>query len=203
MRKIPVVSVGDRFGRLTVLERFGINDNIPTKQYKNGKITYFCKCICDCGKETVVRQNELRQGKTKSCGCMKIEKLIKRSKKYNTYIMNDDGTITIKDDLNNSFLIEDCDFEKIKPYYWFGYKKKQDGDIYAITNSNNKKIALHRFIMNAKKEQIVDHINRITTDCRRSNLRFASISENKHNSISKNYTYDKIFMFLICCLIIQ
>ena len=28
----------------------------------------YWKCLCDCGKETIVRGNSLRQGKVKSCG---------------------------------------------------------------------------------------------------------------------------------------
>lgn len=53
---------GQRFGRLTVLERAG---NI-------GRMAAW-KCRCDCGAECVVGSNSLRRGHTKSCGCLMRE----------------------------------------------------------------------------------------------------------------------------------
>lgn len=51
-----------RFGRLTVLECVG-RDN-------NGNALWRCKC--DCGKENIVDGCRLRKGNTKSCGCYNI-----------------------------------------------------------------------------------------------------------------------------------
>jgi len=51
---------GQRFGNLVVL---GLAEK------ENGKINW--KCICDCGKETIVSTSKLRSGHTKSCGCMR------------------------------------------------------------------------------------------------------------------------------------
>ena len=56
---------GKRFGRLEVLGYAGNN--------KHGSALWRCKC--DCGKETVVIGAMLRNGNTKSCGCMGLEKL--------------------------------------------------------------------------------------------------------------------------------
>lgn len=53
---------GLRFGRLTVLERAGS---------KNGLATW--RCRCDCGKETTVAGDVLRNGNTRSCGCLQRE----------------------------------------------------------------------------------------------------------------------------------
>ena len=52
---------GQRFGRLVILKRIKASEN-------NGKYDY-CKCICDCGNEKIVRLGSLRNGSTKSCGC--------------------------------------------------------------------------------------------------------------------------------------
>lgn len=41
---------------------------------------------------------------------------------------------------------------------------------------------LHRFIMGAKKEDLVDHINGDKSDNRKANLRFATKSQNAQNS---------------------
>jgi hypothetical protein len=58
--------IGQRFGRLTVLR-------LSDKTDKYGEI--FWQCLCDCGKETVVRGHSLRRktGSTKSCGCLQRE----------------------------------------------------------------------------------------------------------------------------------
>ena len=54
---------GQRFGRLLVIEEF--EPNIIHKH----SIRYW-KCKCDCGNEKIIRQDALRQGSTKSCGCL-------------------------------------------------------------------------------------------------------------------------------------
>lgn len=51
--------IGRRFGQLTVTEYAG----------KCGGMHRW-KCLCDCGKETIVGQTLLQKGKTKSCGCL-------------------------------------------------------------------------------------------------------------------------------------
>jgi len=52
------------FGRLTVI-RFG------PYHPENGRIRWLCKCTC--GNEVLVMAKELRNGHTKSCGCLKTE----------------------------------------------------------------------------------------------------------------------------------
>lgn len=54
---------GERFGRLTVLS--------PIKKEKYESLRY--RCLCDCGKETVVEAGLLRSGSTRSCGCLRRE----------------------------------------------------------------------------------------------------------------------------------
>ena len=56
--------VGQRFGRLTVLERV---DDIVSP---SGNVCVAWKCKCDCGNETIIRSSSLLQGNTKSCGCL-------------------------------------------------------------------------------------------------------------------------------------
>lgn len=62
---------GQRFGRLLVIERNASNC---------GYVTWLCKC--DCGNEKVVSGQELRKGKTQSCGCLRKEVTSKRRKKH-------------------------------------------------------------------------------------------------------------------------
>ena len=50
--------VGNRYGRLTVLERAGTKRRSAT-----------WKVLCDCGVETTATSHALRRGEKKSCGC--------------------------------------------------------------------------------------------------------------------------------------
>ena len=56
--------VGLVFGRLTVVEML--------HGYNGGTQTY-CRCICECGNETIVCVSNLLGGRTSSCGCFESE----------------------------------------------------------------------------------------------------------------------------------
>jgi len=55
---------------------------------------------------------------------------------------------------------------------------------YVITCINGKQIPMHRFLMNAEKGQMIDHVNRNKLDNRRSNLRFCDKSTNGMNRVA-------------------
>ena len=59
--------VGEKFNRLTVISQ--------DSSKKNKKHRYYL-CHCDCGKTVSVRSSDLRTGNTKSCGCLKRERLV-------------------------------------------------------------------------------------------------------------------------------
>lgn len=69
-------------------------------------------------------------------------------------------------------LVSDEDYEKVKNYYW------NNGNRQVITNINKKTVSLHRFIIQPKKDEIVDHINFNYFDNRRENLRICTKAEN-------------------------
>ena len=62
--------IGNRYGRLLVISGAGVD--------KSRRAIWVC--VCDCGKETVVRGGDLRSGGTLSCGCLQREKTIKANK---------------------------------------------------------------------------------------------------------------------------
>ena len=77
-------SIGQRFGRLTVIKQ---SENI---QLKNGRVYTAWLCKCDCGNLKVVRTAHLRSGNTLSCGCygreihkQSIKKAIRACTKHN------------------------------------------------------------------------------------------------------------------------
>ena len=55
---------GQRFGRLVVIREYG--------RTKGGKVTWLCRC--ECGAETVVTSDHLRNEHTQSCGCLQRER---------------------------------------------------------------------------------------------------------------------------------
>jgi len=64
---------GRRFGRLTVIKR-----DYSDPRNKADKIFWLCKC--DCGNEKNIDGRHLRNGNTKSCGCLRNELTSKRSR---------------------------------------------------------------------------------------------------------------------------
>ncbi len=55
---------GRKYNRLTVL----------SYSHEEGRNIKLWNCLCDCGKKSIVRGSSLKNGGTKSCGCLTIEK---------------------------------------------------------------------------------------------------------------------------------
>jgi hypothetical protein len=64
-----VDETGNRYSKLVVLSR-AENDITGCAQWL---------CLCDCGNESVVRGSLLRDGHTKSCGCIQKDKTAQRN----------------------------------------------------------------------------------------------------------------------------
>lgn len=167
---------GQRFGKLIVLEV----DKNETKKHK-GRNVYW-KCLCDCGNYKSIVSGSLTNGTTKSCGCLIIQSSKDRNKKYNTYDLSGEYGIGYTSK-GEEFYFDLEDYGKIKDYCWHisgnGYVQAQKPD--------KKRINLHSLIL--PSTNIVDHINRNKNDCRKSNLRICSYSENnRNNGLKKNNT---------------
>lgn len=65
------INVGEVFGRLTVVERVG-----STKKFDGTVGERILRCSCSCGSVKDVRAYSLRSGNTKSCGCIRRERII-------------------------------------------------------------------------------------------------------------------------------
>lgn len=55
--------VGQKNNFLTVIER------LKKSNGKEKNLRWFVRCHCECGNETIIRENFFTNGKTKSCGC--------------------------------------------------------------------------------------------------------------------------------------
>jgi hypothetical protein len=67
----PVNLIGKNFGRWLVIKRV---NNI------SGRSAWLCKC--ECGVERILKNSDLRDGRTKSCGCLRKEKTSERFKTH-------------------------------------------------------------------------------------------------------------------------
>ena len=59
----PVSLIGNRYGFLTVVRKAE-----PIPEREGCEPDWICRC--DCGKERIVKENSLRSGHTRSCGCL-------------------------------------------------------------------------------------------------------------------------------------
>lgn len=161
MRKAEDLT-GQKFGLLTVIERDVSSKGGGTKWL----------CVCDCGKKTVVTASNLKNGSTKSCGCIR---------RWNNYTFFNDYCIG-EDKKGNKFLIDIEDYDLVSQYTWH-----ISSDGYWQCVIKKKTVSMHRLILNAPKGYEVDHKNLRRYDNRKANLRICSRSENAHNkALNKN-----------------
>lgn len=57
--------INTKINKLLIIEIFQLK--------KNHK--YYCKCLCDCGTEKIIRLDSILRATTKSCGCLQRDKI--------------------------------------------------------------------------------------------------------------------------------
>ena len=81
-------------------------------------------------------------------------------------------------------LVDSEDFDFLNQWTWTA-RKATNIHYYAQrkrwVNGKKKYIKMHRLIMNAPDNMVVDHINRNTLDCRKSNMRLCTVAQNNCN----------------------
>lgn len=81
---------------------------------------------------------------------------------------------------NYNFIIDAEDFDLFKSRNWHIFTNRKNGGIYlrGWDMALKKKIFFHRMIMDASKDEQVDHINSNSQDNRKKNLRLCSLRDN-------------------------
>lgn len=72
------ISKGQKFGRLTIIEE--VEPTLYDYKWYSTKMRNFL-VQCECGNKKVVSMQYLRNGQTKSCGCIRTETLMGRKRK--------------------------------------------------------------------------------------------------------------------------
>lgn len=182
--KYPKDITGLKFGRLTVLRETDIRS---TRQADNGAKLW--ECLCECGELCYYSRYALiTPYGVKSCGCFYKDSRYEIGKKYCEYDL-DTYDFGIGYCSNGTFFYFDKeDYDKIKDYSWwydgrYVCAHSLEKDIYTT-----KIVRLHRVVLDIKdREDInVDHKNLVRYDCRKSNLRRATTTENARN---KDFSY--------------
>lgn len=141
---------------------------------------------CSCPLKTIFTVNgtSLRNGNTRSCGCLQKEVNIARCSKTNTYDLT--GEYGIGYDFRNNYFEFDLeDYDKIQVYCW--HKNKRGYIVSSISeNDEDEKqtIRIHRLIMGVNNPEIeVDHIDRQKSNNRKYNLR---TTDHRQNNVNRN-----------------
>lgn len=154
---------GNSYGRWTV---------ISTEPYSEKPVSWLCRCTC--GTKGVVRGDSLRSGNSKSCGCLRKEKLKEPRKKPNRITISRAGA-HIHLPGGKTALIDTEDVDLIAQMRW----RLSCGGRYVQSTGRDGKIFLHRILLATKNtHKVVDHINGDTLDNRKSNLQLCSQSSN-------------------------
>jgi hypothetical protein len=133
---------------------------------------WLCECNCAEHNQISVRGADLKNGTTKSCGCLSKELLLKRNKKENKRDLSGQYGIIWSTNTNEEIYFDLEDADKIIKYAWF-----IGGNGYPMTNINNKTIKMHIFL----GFKWHDHHNQNKLDNRKINLWPCTQEENNRN----------------------
>lgn len=135
---------------------------------------WLCECSCEDHNVIIVREDNLKSGHTKSCGCIR--------KKYNNYILNLEDEyglygIGYCSNTNSQFYFDMDDYDKIKDICWCEAVVHGLHCVVGKSTDSKKVITMHLFL----GYKGYDHADRNELNNRRYNLRIATVVENGQN----------------------
>ena len=159
---------GQRFGRLTVIERVS-NSSL-------GHAKWLCECSCAARTRRTIEGRSLRKGWTRSCGCI--------TSIPNTYKHKPNGVteliMTQRNGSTHTVLLDTADFSVVSQHTWRVNKGRHTS--YARTKS----LCLHQLLFPRFDE--VDHKDGNGLNNCRENLRGATVLQNSMNRKKRSGT---------------
>lgn len=166
---------GQTFGRLTVLKKVD-----PYVSPCGQKLTrYSCKCVC--GNIVTVNSLYLRNGRTRSCGCIQREHAKKQglsNSKGNKYEFDGATGKCYFSNADGYFLFDSEDYDLIKKYTWRHHRHLIQAHSH-YENGKQQCVVVARLLTNCPEGLIVDHINHDLLDNRKSNLRVCTKAQSR------------------------
>lgn len=174
MVKVREDLTGRIFGKLKVLEQaedYIQPDGVHRPMWK-------CQCCCDENNIVIVQGNDLKQKKTRSCGCLYTDIV----RKYNDYELNLEDThglygIGYCKNTNSKFYFDMDDYDIIKNYCWIENIKDKYHSLRAWDIGVGGNIVMAHLLVG----KYYDHKDRNPLNNRRYNLRKATCSQNTSN----------------------
>lgn len=169
--------IGQRFGKLTVLEDDGTRVN-PAGSRDKGSIKW--KCLCDCGNITYVPSNHLTNGHTSSCG--KCDYISNGEYKIQQFLLQN------KIDFEQEKSFEDCRNPKTDcklrfDFYLpnFNICVEYDGEQHFHLPKNRTST-----LFTEEKIEEIQYRDSIKTQyCHQNNIRLIRIPYNQYNDIEQ------------------
>lgn len=176
MKSLREDLTGQVFGQLTVIG--------PAEDYilPGGHCAHRWLCRCKCGKQTIVFASALKNGNARSCGGSHARRI------KNEYDLTGEYGIGYTPK-GEPFWFDKEDFDKIKDYTWWYNSRGYVATKINVSCRKPKTILLHSLIMGPppSPDMLIDHKSHPKDtkahkiDNRKSNLRFATRSQNKQN----------------------
>jgi len=150
---------GRVFGKITVLS---------FSRILNGRSMFNCKC--SCGNKKEIEGHHLIQGLVVTCTKCNL----------NEYFTRENYMVGLTTN-GEEFYFDIQDLPLISQRNWY----MANG--YVQCKHKNKRVSMHRFLLNPDKSKVVDHINGVTYDNRRHNIRICTQRENVLNIKDRSY----------------
>ena len=160
--------IGEKFGKLTVLRKIG---------RKNKRKSNYWLCRCDCGNEIEVREDSLRNGHTKSCGCYNKERILERVR---THCMSN----------TRIYSIWSCIIDRVENINATGYQYYGGRGISVCQEWRNDFMSFYNWaISNGYEEHLtIDRID-VNGNYEPSNCRWANWETQANNKRNNHYVF--------------